>query len=53
MGFIKKNLLKMEMSICALSIAMASTGVNFCRGMWYEPEIPEGMDAFMKTRKRK
>lgn len=53
MKALKKIILKLEMCICVFALAMVDVAVNFCRGMWYEPEIPEGMDEFIEKRNRR
>ena len=45
--FITKVLINSGTRLCALSVVMASITPMCCRGSWYQPEEPDGLEEFL------
>ena len=48
-----KLLLSKGAKLCSLAVMVASVAPLCCRSSWYQPEEPEGLDAFILRSKVK
>lgn len=45
--FITKVLINNGTRLCALAVIMASISPMCCRGNWYQPKEPDGLEEFL------
>lgn len=48
--YIKRIVVKYGKQLCTLAVIIAPIATRCCRGMYYEPEIPEGMNEFLEKK---
>lgn len=51
-GIFEKFMRKHGSSLCALAILISSVSVDVCRGNWYQPKEPEGLQDFLKGQRK-
>ncbi len=49
---VRKIIEKYGKLICMVAVLITTFGLNDCKGSWYQPKEPEGLEEFIKNKRR-
>ena len=47
-----KAMISVATKICSLAVVVASITPFCCRGQWYQPKEPEGLEEFLNSKRK-